>query len=396
MNSGIRRIGVLTQYKAHSLIRHLQGGWGFLHKELGEFVEILPASQRVHEAWYRGTADALYQNIDILRTYQPTYVLVLAGDHVYKMDYGPMLAFHFEHKADLTIGCIEVPLSEASGFGIMSVDDHFRVVRFQEKPENPEPMPGCADAALVSMGIYVFNTDFLYEQLIKDADTEGSSHDFGKDVIPSVIHRYAVHAYPFRQADGGAEAYWRDVGTVDAYYAANMELLAMTPKLNLYDQQWPIWTYQEQLPPAKFVFNETQRRGTALEIHGVGRLYHLRSPGLPFTVVFQCAYRVVYHGRGMRCSSRCRDRFPLPHPPRHPRQELRHSRRYGHRGGSGRRRQVLSREPPRGGPGHPRHAGPGNPSCPLTRNEHPSSERGFNVEVRGASSATRSAVYGPA
>ncbi len=265
VNSGIRRIGVLTQHKAHSLIRHLQGGWGFLHKELGEFVEILPASQRVHEAWYRGTADALYQNIDILRTYKPSYVLVLAGDHVYKMDYGPMLAFHFEHKADLTIGCIEVPLSEASDFGIMSVDDHFRVVRFQEKPENPEPMPGCADAALVSMGIYVFNTDFLYEQLIKDADTEASSHDFGKDVIPSVIHRYAVHAYPFRQADGSSEAYWRDVGTVDAYYAANMELIAMTPKLNLYDQQWPIWTYQEQLPPAKFVFNEAQRRGTALE-----------------------------------------------------------------------------------------------------------------------------------
>jgi glucose-1-phosphate adenylyltransferase len=265
VNSGIRRIGVLTQYKAHSLIRHLQSGWGFLHKQLGEFVEILPASQRVHEAWYMGTADALYQNIDILRTYEPTYVLVLAGDHIYKMDYGPMLAFHFEHKADLTIGCIEVPLREASAFGMMSVDQHYRVVRFQEKPQNPEPMPARSDVALASMGIYVFNTDFLYEQLIKDADTVGSSHDFGKDIIPSVIQRYAVYAYPFRQVDGGTEAYWRDVGTVDAYYDANMELISGTPKLNLYDKHWPIWTYQEQLPPAKFVFNEDQRRGMAVE-----------------------------------------------------------------------------------------------------------------------------------
>ncbi len=265
VNSGIRRIGVLTQYKAHSLIRHLQRGWGFLHAELGEFVEILPASQRVHEAWYQGTADALYQNIDILRTYQPNYVLVLAGDHVYKMDYGPMLAFHFEHKADLTIACMEVPIGEASAFGVMSVNEHDRVMRFQEKPKNPDPIPGRGDFALASMGIYVFNTDFLYEQLIKDADTTESGHDFGKDLIPSVIDRCAAYGYPFRHTDGGTEAYWRDVGTVDGYYDANMELISVTPKLNLYDTHWPIWTYQEQLPPAKFVFNEEQRRGMAVE-----------------------------------------------------------------------------------------------------------------------------------
>ncbi|MGH8644700.1 MAG: glucose-1-phosphate adenylyltransferase [Gammaproteobacteria bacterium] len=265
VNSGIRRIGVLTQYKAHSLIRHLQQGWGFLHTELGEFVEILPASQRVHEAWYQGTADALYQNIDILRTYQPNYVLVLAGDHVYKMDYGPMLASHFEHKADLTIACMEVPLGEASAFGVMWVNERDRVVRFQEKPQNPDPIPGHGDFALASMGIYVFNTDFLYEQLIKDADTAESSHDFGKDLIPSVIDRYAVYVYPFRHADGETEAYWRDVGTLEAYYDANMELISVAPKLNLYDTHWPIWTYQEQLPPAKFVFNEERRRGMAVE-----------------------------------------------------------------------------------------------------------------------------------
>ncbi|MGH8592559.1 MAG: glucose-1-phosphate adenylyltransferase [Gammaproteobacteria bacterium] len=265
VNSGIRRIGVLTQYKAHSLIRHLQRGWGFLHAELGEFVEILPASQRVHEAWYQGTADALYQNIDILRTYQPNYVLVLAADHVYKMDYGPMLAFHFEHKADLTIACMEVPIGEASAFGVMSVNEHDRVMGFQEKPKNPDPIPGRGDFTLASMGIYVFNTDFLYEQLIKDADTAESGHDFGKDLIPSVIGRCAVYGYPFRHTDGGTEAYWRDVGTVDAYYDANMELISVTPKLNLYDTHWPIWTYQEQLPPAKFVFNEEQRRGMAVE-----------------------------------------------------------------------------------------------------------------------------------
>lgn len=264
LNSGIRRIGVLTQYKAHSLLRHLYRGWGFLRSELGEFVEILPASQRIDNEWYAGTADAVFQNLDILRAHDPEYVLVLAGDHVYKMDYGQMLAFHHEQRADLTVGCIEVPVAEASAFGVMSVDENHRVLEFQEKPVTPRPLPGRPDTALASMGIYVFNTQFLFEQLIKDRDTPRSTHDFGRDIIPSVIARYRAHAFPFRDAQGDG-AYWRDVGTVDAYYRANMELLGVTPQLNLYDREWPIWTHQEQLPPAKFVFNDDGRRGFAVD-----------------------------------------------------------------------------------------------------------------------------------
>ena len=263
LNSGVRRIGVLTQYKAHSLLRHLYRGWGFLRSELGEFVEILPASQRIDNEWYAGTADAVFQNLDILRAHDPDYVLVLAGDHVYKMDYGQMLAFHHEQRADLTIGCIEVPLAEASAFGVMSVDEAQRVLEFNEKPQAPQALPGRADVALASMGIYVFNTQFLFEQLIKDRETPHSSHDFGKDIIPAVIGKYRVLAFPFRDTQG--DAYWRDVGTVDAYYQANMELLGVTPQLNLYDREWPIWTHQEQLPPAKFVFNDDGRRGFAVD-----------------------------------------------------------------------------------------------------------------------------------
>jgi len=265
VNSGIRRVAVLTQYKAHSLIRHLQHGWGFLKHELNEFVEILPASQRIDNEWYAGTADAIYQNLDILRTFRPAHVLVLAGDHVYKMDYGPMLAFHAEHKADLTVGCVEVPLAEARGFGVMAVDANWRVTEFQEKPAEPNPMPGREDVALASMGIYVFNTGFLFEQLIRDADTAKSTHDFGKDLIPAVIDRYAVHAYPFKRGPHGEPAYWRDVGTVDAYWDANIEMVSVTPVLNLYDSDWPILTYQEQLPPAKFVFDDESRRGMAVD-----------------------------------------------------------------------------------------------------------------------------------
>jgi glucose-1-phosphate adenylyltransferase len=264
INSGVRRIGVLTQYKAHSLLRHLYRGWGFLRSELGEFVEILPASQRVDNEWYAGTADAVFQNLDILRAHDPEFVLILAGDHIYKMDYGQMLAFHVEQNADLTIGCIEVPVNEASAFGVMSVNDHQRVVEFHEKPVSPQPIPGRRDVALASMGIYVFNTQFLFEQLIKDRDTPQSTHDFGKDIIPSVISKYRVFAYPFRDAQGDG-AYWRDVGTVDAFYRANRELLGVTPQLNLYDREWPIWTHQEQLPPAKFVFNDDGRRGYAAD-----------------------------------------------------------------------------------------------------------------------------------
>jgi glucose-1-phosphate adenylyltransferase len=264
MNSGIRRIGVLTQYKSHSLIQHIQKGWGFLRGEFGEFVELLPAQQRIEASWYAGTADAIYQNLDIIRIHNPAYVLVLAGDHVYKMDYGPMLAAHVAHGADVTVGCVEVPLAEAVAFGVIDVDAELRVVRFLEKPPQPHPMPGRSDVALVSMGIYVFNTAFLYEQLIRDADMASSTHDFGRDILPSIIDRYRVMAHPFRDPLNQGQAYWRDVGTVDAYWTANMELIGITPELNLYDQAWPIWTYQEQLPPAKFVFDEEGRRGMAV------------------------------------------------------------------------------------------------------------------------------------
>src|SRR3990172_5145513 len=265
MNSGIRRVGVLTQYKAHSLIKHIQRGWGFLRGDLGEFVELLPAQQRIETSWYAGTADAVYQNLDIIRNHDPSYVLILAGDHIYKMDYGPMIAHHLERGADVTVGAIEVPLARARAFGVMAVDDAGRVVRFAEKPERPEPLPRRPDMALASMGIYLFNTAFLYEQLIKDADDTHSGHDFGHDILPTLIRSYRVQAYPFRDLRTGRQAYWRDVGTVDAYWEANMELIGVTPELNLYDDEWPIWTYQEQLPPAKFVFNDNDRRGMAVD-----------------------------------------------------------------------------------------------------------------------------------
>lgn len=264
VNSGIRRIAVLTQYKAHSLIRHIQHGWGFLRAELGEFVEVVPAQQRIKASWYTGTADAVFQNLDIIRNHEPEYVLILAGDHIYKMDYGPMLAYHVARGAELTIGTIEVPVEVATAFGVMEVDEENRVIGFQEKPEHPKCIPGKEGVALASMGIYVFNTSFLYEQLIKDADTTQSSHDFGKDIIPSVIDKYRLVAYPFRDADG-KQAYWRDVGTVDAFWEANMELIGITPELNMYDQEWPIWTYQAQLPPAKFIFDDDDRRGMAVD-----------------------------------------------------------------------------------------------------------------------------------
>ncbi len=267
VNSGIRRIGVLTQYKAHSLIRHLVRGWSWFQAGSGdrEFVEILPASQRVGGEWYRGTADAVYQNLDIIRTHDPQHVLILSGDHIYKMDYGPFLAAHAAAEADMTVSCLEVPLAEAAGaFGVMTVDESGRVIDFNEKPENPEPIPGKPDLCLASMGNYVFNTEFLYEQVIKDADTPGTQHDFGRNVIPAIIADYRVFAYPFRDPDTGAQAYWRDVGTLDAFWEANMELVSVSPQLNLYDQQWPILTYQIQAPPAKFVFDDPDRRGEAL------------------------------------------------------------------------------------------------------------------------------------
>ena len=265
INSGIRRIGVLTQYKSHSLIRHIQQGWGSFRGEFGEFIELLPAQQRIQESWYSGTADAIYQNIDIIRMHNPEYVLVLAGDHIYKMDYGAMLAQHVANEADMTIGCLEVSLDEAKAFGVMSVDKENRVFSFDEKPDNPQPIPGQDKLALASMGIYIFNTQFLYEQLIRDADESHSSHDFGKDIIPAVIDKYRVYSYAFRDLESNRQGYWRDVGTVDAFWSANMELIEITPELNLYDEEWPIWTYQEQLPPAKFIFNDEGRRGQAID-----------------------------------------------------------------------------------------------------------------------------------
>lgn len=265
LNSGIRRIGVLTQYKAHSLIRHLVQGWSHLNQELNEFVEILPASQRTGGEWYAGTADALYQNIDIIRTHQPDYVLVLSGDHIYKMDYGSMIADHVERQADMTVSCLEVPIEEAAGaFGVMTVDEEMRVRRFDEKPKQPTPIPGQDELCLASMGNYVFNTKFLYEQLIRDADDPNSDHDFGKNIIPAIIDKYRVYAYPFRDAND-KRAFWRDVGTLDAFWQANMELVSVSPELNLYDADWPILTHQAQLPPAKFVFDTPERRGMAVD-----------------------------------------------------------------------------------------------------------------------------------
>lgn len=266
INSGIGQVGVITQYKSHSLIRHIQRGWGFLRGELDEFVELLPAQQRIETSWYEGTADAVLQNLDIIRSHMPEYVLILAGDHIYKMDYGTMLAAHVENDADITVGCIEVPLEEATAFGVMSVDEEFRITEFVEKPESPRPMPGRPGKALASMGIYVFSTQVLFDELTRDHQmSSDSSHDFGKDIIPSVIKRLRVVAFPFQDPVQNKPAYWRDVGTIDALWQANLELIGISPELNLYDSHWPIWTYQEQLPPAKFIFDDENRRGMAVD-----------------------------------------------------------------------------------------------------------------------------------
>ncbi len=253
VNSGIRRISVLTQYKAHSLIRHLVRGWSSFHSELGEFVEVLPASQRTSASWYSGTADAIYQNLDIIRSWRPRHILVLGGDHVYKMDYGPLLAQHVEKQADMTVSCLEVRLQEARDFGVIGIDSDQRVMSFEEKPEKPRPVPGSDDRALVSMGNYVFNTEFLYEKLQADAANRQSSHDFGKDIIPGAISDSQVYACRFEDEEADVQPYWQDVGTLDAFWAANMGLADAVPTLNLYDPHWPILTYQGQQPSAKFV-----------------------------------------------------------------------------------------------------------------------------------------------
>jgi len=268
VNSGIRRLGVATQYKSHSLIRHIQRGWSFLDGRMKEFIDLLPAQQRVQEQWYQGTADAVFQNVDILKANDPEYVLILAGDHIYKMDYGRMLAYHVSRQADMTVACIEVPIAEATAFGVIGVDDDWRVRSFLEKPANPPPIPGQPERALASMGIYTFNAKFLYEQVARDNADPRSSHDFGKDIIPHLVPRYRVFAQRFQDSCVGMNdnrPYWRDVGTVDAYWEANIDLVHVTPELNLYEQDWPIWTFQEQLPGAKFVFDDEGRRGMAVD-----------------------------------------------------------------------------------------------------------------------------------
>ena len=268
LNSGIRRIGVATQYKAHSLIRHMQRGWNFFRPERNESFDILPASQRVSEdQWYAGTADAIYQNLDIVESYGVKYMVVLAGDHIYKMDYEAMLQQHVDSGADVTVGCLEVPRMEATGFGVMAVDKTDRIVGFLEKPSDPPGMPDKPDTALASMGIYVFEMKLLAEQLRRDAALKGSSRDFGKDIIPHLVTNGKAVAHRFTsscvRSVQESEAYWRDVGTVDAYWEANIDLTDVLPALDLYDRDWPIWTYSEVTPPAKFVHDEEGRRGQA-------------------------------------------------------------------------------------------------------------------------------------
>ncbi|MCL2296909.1 MAG: glucose-1-phosphate adenylyltransferase [Proteobacteria bacterium] len=271
INSGIRKIGVATQYKAHSLIRHIQHGWSFLDGRFGDFIQLLPAQQQIDETqWYQGTADAVYQNMRFVYRYDPQYVLIVAGDHIYKMDYSLMLADHIARQADMTVACIDVPLAEATEFGVMGIDEDSRVVTFVEKPKQPPSIPGRPDRALASMGVYIFNAEFLLDQLKRDAATPGSSRDFGKDIIPHIVPRHRVFAHRFADSCvggtcSGQNPYWRDVGTIDAYWEANMEMTKVTPELNLYDRDWPIWTYQEQLPPAKFVFDDDGRRGQAID-----------------------------------------------------------------------------------------------------------------------------------
>jgi glucose-1-phosphate adenylyltransferase len=265
LNSDLRRILVLTQYKARSLDRHIATGWGYLSRELDEYIDVLPPQQRLDETWYQGTADAIYQNIYTIEKANPKYVLILAGDHIYKMDYGDMIRAHIAKEADLTVGCIPVPAKESIHFGVMQVDSADRIIGFKEKPKEPSPIPGDPDHVLASMGIYVFTARLMYELLCQDATKPDSNHDFGKNIIPSMIEKYRVFCYRFRDKNQKPTAYWRDVGTLDAYYQTNMDLIQVVPELNLYDQLWPIRTNQPQLPPPKFVFREetTGRCGEA-------------------------------------------------------------------------------------------------------------------------------------
>jgi len=265
VNSGIRQISILTQYKAQSLIQHVQHGWSYLRGEFGEFVEVVPAQQQLGPVWYRGTADAVHQNIELILSHRPKHVLVLAGDHIYKMDYGPMIAYHVEKGADITVGVVEVPAHESRHYGVLTATEWNRVTKFSEKPATPDTLPTRPDTILASMGIYVFNTRLLETVLAADAANDSSGHDFGKNILPEAIDsNRQVFAYPFQDVKTRAQSYWRDVGTIDAYYDANLELVHVRPELNIYDEDWPIWTYQVQQPPAKFVLDEEGRRGSAI------------------------------------------------------------------------------------------------------------------------------------
>jgi len=263
LNSDIRRIYTLTQFKSISLHRHIQLGWNILSAPLGEFIEVIPAQQRIDEQWYRGTADAIFQNIYTLQQERPDLVLILSGDHIYKMDYRKMIGLHLEKGADLTVAAIRMDRKLSREFGVMEVDRDRRIIGFQEKPEEPKTIPEDPEGILVSMGVYAFNTEILVRRLIEDARSD-SSHDFGRDVIPAMIEKDRVFAFDFRQADRGGTGYWRDVGTIDAYFEANMDLISVTPQLNLYDSQWPILTYQSPYPPAKTILAEEGRVGTAV------------------------------------------------------------------------------------------------------------------------------------
>lgn len=331
LNSGIRRIGVITQYKSHSLLRHLQRGWSFLKSERNEFIDLLPAQQRMdEEAWYRGTADAVLQNQDILDGYDAKYVVVLGGDHIYKMNYALMLADHVAKGRPCSVACIDVPRSEASAFGVMAVDDQWRVTDFVEKPADPPCMPGSSNRSLVSMGIYIFDAKYLYEELARDAADPNSNHDFGRDIVPHAVRMGCAAAHPFAQSCVGSKKgeppYWRDVGTIDSYWEANIDLTATEPLLNLYDTRWPIWTYQAQLAPAKFVHNETERRGVAIEsLVSGGSIISgqvLRSVLFSSVRALLCADRMVGaaargRGRAWRAFEPGRDRPWLPHSRRH-------------------------------------------------------------------------------
>jgi len=265
VNSGIRQIAILTQYKAQSLIQHVERGWSYLRGEFGEFIEVIPAQQQIGELWYRGTADAVYQNMELILSHRPKHVLVLAGDHIYKMDYGPMIAYHVEKGADITVGVVEVPRDQSRHFGVLTATEWNRVTQFAEKPAVPDTMPGKPDSILASMGIYVFNTRLLEKLLAEDAADPASAHDFGRNILPKAIDQLQTFAYPFQDVKTRAQSYWRDVGTLDAYYEANMDLISVSPVFNLYDKTWPLRTWQQQYPPVKFVFADPERMGVAVD-----------------------------------------------------------------------------------------------------------------------------------